>query len=95
MHGPAKPSLEKFFGTRYWARAYSWIRRLVDQRSSDHSAMAGACDKAKRYREIAAKARADAEKVTVPQAKQVLLDVAADYERLADTLDANARRARR
>jgi len=57
--------------------------------------MARADDKAKRYREIAAKARADAEKLTVPQAKQVLLDVAADYEKLADTLDANSRRAKR
>ncbi len=55
--------------------------------------MHGGDGKGTKYRQLAAKARADAEKVTVPQAKQVLLDVAADYERLADTLDANARRA--
>jgi len=51
--------------------------------------------RAKKYRKLAADARAEAEKVTVPQAKQVLLAVAADYERLADTLEANARRAGR
>jgi hypothetical protein len=54
--------------------------------------MAGESPKAKRYREMAAKARADAEKVTVPQAKRVLLDVGEGYEKMADTLDANARR---
>ena len=48
--------------------------------------------KAERYRKLAAEARTEAEKVTVPQAKQVLLDIAYSYERLADTLDANARR---
>ncbi|HTE40474.1 MAG TPA: hypothetical protein VK629_06585 [Steroidobacteraceae bacterium] len=38
------------------------------------------------------RSRADAENITVPQAKQILLEVAASYERLADTLDANANR---
>jgi hypothetical protein len=47
-----------------------------------------------RYRKLAADARADAERVTILQARQILLDVAYSYERLADTLDANARRAR-
>jgi hypothetical protein len=51
--------------------------------------------KAAHYRKLAAEARAEAERVTIPQAKQVLLDVAYSYERLADTLDANARRAGR
>jgi len=48
--------------------------------------------KATRYRKLAADARAEAERVTVPAAKQILLDVAHSYERLADTLDTNARR---
>jgi len=50
--------------------------------------------KAKQFRKKAAEARAEAEKMTMTQAKQMLLEVAANYERLADTLDANARRAR-
>ena len=54
--------------------------------------MGGGDGRGKRYRELAAKARADAESITVPQAKQILLEVAASYERLADTLDANANR---
>ncbi len=50
---------------------------------------------AERYRRLAADARADAQRITIPQARQILLDVAYSYERLADTLDANARRAQR
>ena len=46
--------------------------------------------KATRYRKLAADARAEAERVTVPAAKQIY--VAHSYERLADTLDTNARR---
>ena len=56
--------------------------------------MLGGNGKAKYYRELATKARADAENISVPQAKKILLDVAAGYERLADTLDANANRPR-
>jgi hypothetical protein len=48
--------------------------------------------KAERYRKLAAETRAEADRVTIPQAKQVLLDIAYSYDRLADTLDANARR---
>ena len=47
--------------------------------------MGGGDGRGTRYRELAAKARADAENITVPQAKQILLEVAASYERLADT----------
>jgi hypothetical protein len=54
--------------------------------------MDGGSPKAKKYRKLAAEVRAEAERVTVAQAKQVLLDIADRYERLADTLDANARR---
>ena len=56
--------------------------------------MGGVHDKAKHYRELAAKARADAEQATVPQAKQMMLEVAADYERLANRLEDNANRPR-
>jgi hypothetical protein len=56
--------------------------------------MEGETAKAKKYRHLAADARAEAERVTMPQAKQILLDIAYRYERLADTIDANARRAR-
>jgi hypothetical protein len=52
-------------------------------------------EKAPRYRKLAADARAKAERISFQQAKQILLDVAERYERLADTVDANARRARR
>ncbi len=47
--------------------------------------------KAERYRKLAAEARAEAERVTIPQAKQVLLDIVYSYERLADTLRNGAR----
>ena len=54
--------------------------------------MAGDDEKAKRYRKRAAEARADAESMTMRVAQRMLLEVAANYERLANTLDVNARR---
>jgi hypothetical protein len=57
--------------------------------------MAGDDEKATLYRERAAEVRAHAESMTLPAAKRMTLDVAADYERLANTLDANARRSGR
>jgi hypothetical protein len=56
--------------------------------------MDGGSPKAEKYRKLAAEMRAEAERVTIPQAKQVLLKIAEDYESLADTLDTNARRPR-
>ena len=56
--------------------------------------MDGGSPKAQKYRKLATEMRAEAERVTIPQAKQVLLKIAEDYESLADTLDANARRPR-
>ena len=56
--------------------------------------MDGDDGKVTRYRELAAMVRADAENITVPQPKQVLLEVTVGYERLADTLDSNANRQR-
>jgi DNA-binding ferritin-like protein len=55
----------------------------------------GETPKARRFRELAAEARAEAEKMTMPIAQKMLLEVAANYERLANTLDANANRAGR
>jgi len=48
---------------------------------------------AKRYRERAVEVRAEAETMINPETRQMLLDVAASYERLAKTLEANARRS--
>ena len=46
--------------------------------------------KARRFRDLAAGARAEAEMMTMPIAKKMLLEVAVNYERLADTVDPNA-----
>ena len=45
--------------------------------------------KTKRYRERADEARAEAEKMSSPQYRQPLLEVAASYERLAARIEAN------
>jgi hypothetical protein len=45
---------------------------------------------AKQYRQRAAEVRTEAERLTTPEAKQTLLDVAAGYEHLANAIDAHA-----
>ena len=46
--------------------------------------------KAAKYRALAVQMRAQAEQTSIPQAKEVLLEIADGYGRLAATLDANA-----
>ena len=46
--------------------------------------------KVKRYRERAIEARTQAEKMSSPENRQSLLDVAVGYERLADSFEARA-----
>lgn len=47
---------------------------------------------AERYRERAEQIRAGVEMLADPETQQILLKIAADYEQLANTLDANAPR---
>lgn len=56
--------------------------------------MPGIADKIQHFRQRATQARVDAEKMTVPQAKQLLLETAADFERLASRLEVSANRPR-
>jgi len=42
----------------------------------------GATERVQRFRQRAAEARADAEKMTMPEAKKMLLEVAENFERL-------------
>ena len=49
----------------------------------------------KQYRKRAGEVRAEAERMTDPDARKTLLEVAANYETLAKTLDANEARRRR
>jgi hypothetical protein len=54
--------------------------------------MEGDTGTGKRYRERAAEVRAEAETMASPEIRQMMLDIAANYEKLADRLDAVARR---
>jgi len=47
---------------------------------------------AMQYRTRAAELRVEAEEVTNPETKQTLLKIAADYEKLADSIDTKVRR---
>ena len=51
-----------------------------------------ASDKAKQFRERAAEARAEAEKMTNPEFRQSLVGVAESYERLATRIEQNEAR---
>jgi hypothetical protein len=68
---------------------------MIGAEANSRESMAGDDEKATLYRERAAEVRANAESMTLPAAKRMALEVAADYERLANTLDANARRSGR
>jgi hypothetical protein len=56
--------------------------------------MDGDTGSAKRYRQRAMAVRAEAEKLTNPEAKQTLIEIADSYEKLAYSLDARTRRDR-
>jgi hypothetical protein len=56
--------------------------------------MDGDAGKVKRYRDRAAEMRAEAETMTGPETRKMLLDVAASYETLANMLAANEARRR-
>jgi len=57
--------------------------------------MDGDASSAKRYRARAAEVRGAAEKMTSLETREMLLSIAANYERLASRIEASARQSRR